>query len=179
MSTKTFPILKTDRLTLRRLSINDYQDVFDLRSDPEINKFLGRQSCKTTEDAKNFISSINENIEKGGAYYWTILVTETKEIAGTVCLFAFSDEQNSCEIGYELKLKFQKQGIMQEAVEKVIEYVFQTLKFKKINAFTHFENQNSINLLLKLNFIKAMETDNENPKLHLFTLNTFKLYQNQ
>lgn len=59
---------------------------------------------------------------------------------------------------------------MKEAIQVVLEYVFQTLKFKKILAFTHYENQNSTNLLLKFNFVKALETDKENPNLNVFTL---------
>ena len=66
--------------------------------------------------------------------------------------------------------KFQGQGIMKEAAQVVIDYVFQTLKFKKIHAFTHNENQNSTNLLIKLNFVKSLETDKENPNLTIFTL---------
>jgi [ribosomal protein S5]-alanine N-acetyltransferase len=170
MNTATFPILTTERLTLRRLSIDDHQDIFDLRSDPEINKFLDRQLCKTTEDAKNFIRKINENIEKGGTYYWAISLTDTKQLVGTICLFDFSSEKNSCEIGYELMVKFQGQGIMQEAVKTVINFVFHTLKFKKILAFTHYENQHSTNLLLKFNFLKSIEADKENPSLTIFTL---------
>lgn len=59
---------------------------------------------------------------------------------------------------------------MQEAAEKVIEFVFQTLKFTKILAFTYSENQNSTNLLLKLNFLKSIVQHIENPKLTIFTL---------
>jgi ribosomal-protein-alanine N-acetyltransferase len=66
--------------------------------------------------------------------------------------------------------KFQKQGIMKEAAQVVIDYVFQSLKFKKIVAFTHYENQNSTNLLLKLYFVKSLETDKKNPNLTMFTL---------
>lgn len=170
MNTEKFPILTTERLTLRRLSIVDYQDIFDLRSDKEINKFLDRQLCKTTEDAKNFIRKVNENIEKGGTYYWAISLTETKQFVGTICLFDFSIEKNSCEIGYELIINYQKQGIMQEAVEKVINFVFQTLEFKKILAFTYYENLNSTNLLSKLNFVKSLAEDKENSKRTIFTL---------
>jgi [ribosomal protein S5]-alanine N-acetyltransferase len=97
-------------------------------------------------------------------------LTSTKTFVGTICLYDFSNEKNSCEIGYELMTKFQGQGIMKEAAQVVIEYVFQTLKLKKILAFTHHENQNSTNLLLKLNFIKSLEMDKENPKLTIFTL---------
>jgi ribosomal-protein-alanine N-acetyltransferase len=170
MNPMTFPILTTERLTLRRLSIDDHQEIFSLRSDTEINKFLNRQLCSTTEDAKNFINNINDNIEKGGTYYWAISLKGTKQLVGTICLFDLSIEKNSCEIGYELLMKYQKQRIMQEATEKVIEFVFQTLKFTKILAFTHSENQNSTNLLLKLNFLKSIEQDKENPKLTIFTL---------
>jgi len=149
----TFPILKTERLTLRELSIDDRQDIFALRSDPVINKYLDRQPCKTTEDAINFINKVNENIEKSIALYWAITLTETKTFVGTICLFDFSGEKSSCEFGYELMTKFQGQGIMKEAAQRVIDYVFQTLKLKNILAFTHCDNQNSSKLLSNLNFV--------------------------
>lgn len=170
MNSATFPILTTERLTLRQLSIDDQQDILALRSDPNINKFLNRQLCKTNEDAINFINKVNDNIEKSDTYYWAITLTDTKTLLGTICLFGFSSENNSCEIGYELMTKFQGQGIMKEAAQVVIDYVFQALKFKKILAFTHYDNENSTNLLLKLNFVKSIETDKENPNLNIFTL---------
>ncbi len=173
LNSATFPILTTERLTLRQLSIDDQQDIFALRSDPEINKFLDRQLCKTTEDAINFINKINDNIGKSNTFYWAITLTDAKTLVGTICLFDFSSEKNSCEIGYELMAQFQGQGIMKEAAQVVIDYVFQTLKFKKILAFTHYENQNSTNLLLKFNFLKSIEKDKENPNLNIFTLTQY------
>jgi [ribosomal protein S5]-alanine N-acetyltransferase len=170
MNFSTFPILKTERLTLRQLSIDDQQDIWALRSDPEINKYLGRQPSKTIEDAINFINKVNENIEKHTALYWAITLTDTKTFVGTICLFDFSDEKNSCEIGYELMPKFQGQGLMKEATEVIIEYVFQTLKLSKIVAVTHCDNRSSTNLLTKFNFVKSLENDKENPDLNIFTL---------
>ena len=170
MNPATFPILTTERLTLRQVSLDDQKAIFALRSDPKINQFLGRALCKTNDDAINFINQVNENIEKGGAYYWAITLTEAKTLVGTICLFDFSSENNSCEIGYELMPEFQGQGIMKEAAQVVIDFVFQTLKLKKILAFTHRENQHSTNLLSKFNFVKSIETDEENPGLNVFTL---------
>lgn len=164
-----FPILTTERLTLRQLSINDQQDIFALRSDKEINKYLGRQASKTIEDAISFINMINDNIKKSNSVYWAIILTKAKTFVGTICLFDFSNEKHSCEIGYELMTKFQGQGIMIEAAEKVIDYAFQTLQLQKIVAFTRSENQNSTKLLRKLNFIKSME-DKENPGFSIYTL---------
>ncbi|RNL54224.1 GNAT family N-acetyltransferase [Pedobacter jejuensis] len=167
---KPFPILTSERLTLRKLAIDDQQDIFALRTDAEINKYLDRAPSKTIEDALNFINKVNENIEKTMAFYWAITFTDTKKFVATICLFNFSGEKNSCEIGYELVTKFQNQGIMKEAAQIVINYVFNTLKVRNILAFTHRDNQNSTKLLLKLNFVKSEETDKENPDLNIFTL---------
>jgi ribosomal-protein-alanine N-acetyltransferase len=170
MDFTTFPILTTRRLTLRQLSTDDQRDILALRSDPEINKYLDRQPATMIEEALSFINKVNDNIEKNIALYWAITLTETNTFTGTICLFDFSIEKSSCEIGYELMTKFQRQGIMKEAAQVVIDYVFQTLKFKKILAFTHYGNQNSTNLLTKLNFVKSVATSKENPDLTIFTL---------
>jgi ribosomal-protein-alanine N-acetyltransferase len=165
-----FPILTTERLTLRQLSTDDQQNIFTLRSDTEINKYLDREPSKTIEDAINFINKVNDNIKKNNSIYWVITLTKTKTFVGTICLFNFSDEKNSCEIGYELMTKFQSQGIMKEAAEEVIAYSFQTLQFQKIVAFTHNENQHSTKLLTKFNFLQSLETNKENPDYNIFTL---------
>jgi ribosomal-protein-alanine N-acetyltransferase len=165
-----FPILTTERLTLRQLSADDGQNIFALRSDTEINKYLDRQASKTIEDAINFINKINENIQKNNSIYWVVTLTKTKTFVGTICLFSFSNENNKCEIGYELLTNFQGQGIMKEATEKVIDYAFQTMRLQKIEAFTHDSNKNSTKLLEKLDFIKSIEADKENPVFNIFTL---------
>lgn len=166
----TFPILTTERLTLRQLSTDDQQDIFALRSDTEINKYLYREPSKTIEDAVKFINRVNDNIQKNNSIYWVITLTKTKTFVGTICLFDFSNEKNSCEIGYELMTKFQSQGIMKEATEKVINYAFHTLQFQKIIACTHNENQNSTKLLTKFNFLQSQATYKENPDFNIFTL---------
>ena len=57
---KPFPTLKTERLLLRQLIIDDETAIFALRSDNEINKYLGRKSANTMADARNFIKNIND-----------------------------------------------------------------------------------------------------------------------
>ncbi len=165
-----FPILKTERLTLRQLHINDEQEIFTLRSDSEINKYLDRQLSKTIEDARNFINKINEHINKNDSIYWAITLGDKNILVGTVCLFSFSDENENCEIGYELLVKYQGQGIMKEAVEKVIDYAFHTIKVQKIEAIFHRDNQRSIKLLEKLSFRNSNENDMSEPDLIYYHL---------
>jgi len=161
-----FPILTTERLTLRQLVINDEQEIFTLRSDSEINKYLDRQISNTIDDARNFINKITEN----DSLYWAITLSDKNILVGTICLFGFSDENYKCEIGYELLTNFQGQGIMKEAVEKVIDYAFNTIRVKKIEAFMHRDNLSSIKLLEKFSFRNSNEPDNTNPDLICYHL---------
>ena len=160
-----FPVLRTERLTLRQLVISDAKEIFALRSDSEINKYLNRQPSKTIGDAENFIHKVNENSSKNNSLYWAITLDDRDMLVGTICLFGFSDEENKCEIGYELLTKFQGKGIMREAVEKVIDYAFHIIQVQRIEAFSHRDNQGSVKLLDTFSFENSDETDEENPEL--------------
>lgn len=164
-----FPVLVTERLTLRQLLLTDDQQIFSLRSNNEINKYLDRPLCSSVDDAGNFISKII----KSGALYWAITLTGKNILIGTICLFDFSDDHCECEIGYELLPDFQKQGIMKETVQKVIDYAFHTIAVKKITASLHRDNQNSIKLLRAFSFSNSDEsgyTDSEILCFHLTNL---------
>ena len=165
-----FPILTSERLTIRQLVTNDQQEVFILRSDCQVNKYLGRQIANTIDDARNFINKVNKNLNKNESLYWAITFSDKNIFVGTICLFSFSDQNNKCEIGYELLPNFQGQGIMKEAVEKVIDYAFNTMKVQKIEAFFHRDNQSSIRLLEKFSFRDSNEPDKIDPDLIYYHL---------
>ena len=162
----TFPILTTERLILRQLLESDVQEIFLLRSDKTINKFLDRKPSETLEDALNFI----RNIKNNELLYWAITQTHSGKLVGTICLFDFSDELNKCEIGYELLTDYQGQGIMSEATKEIIEFAVHTLCLNAIDAFTHKDNHSSTKLLQKFNFYKTGIIDETNPNLLVFRL---------
>ncbi len=162
----TLPMLTTERLTIRPLLESDVEEIFLLRSDTTINKFLDRKRSETSEDALNFI----KNIKNNELLYWAIAQARTGKLIGTICLFNFSDELNKCEIGYELLSDFQGQGIMSEAAIKIIEFAIDTFGLKTIDAFTHKDNHSSTKLLQKFNFEKTGIIDETNPNLIIYRL---------
>jgi len=167
---KPFPVLKTERLTLRQLVSNDDNEIFALRSNDNVNKYLDRTPSKSIDDAKTFIQTINENIERNDSVYWAITLNGTDKLIGTICLFDFSDDNLKAEIGYELLPDFQGKGIMQEATSKVIDFGFQHVGINSIEAYTHPGNQRSTRLLEKLNF-KRESAANENFMIFKLTHN--------
>lgn len=66
---KPFPVLKTERLILRKLASDDANEIFALRSSDLVNKYLDRKPSNSIDDAKNFIQAINKNIESNDSFY--------------------------------------------------------------------------------------------------------------
>lgn len=165
-----FPILKTERLTLRQLFINDDKEIFTLRSDREVNKYLSRPLSNNIEDARNFIQKVNDNIDKNVSLYWAVTFNDSNTFVGTICLYEFSSEYDNCEIGYELLTSFEGQGIMKEAAEIVIDYAFNKMNVQKMEAFLHRDNRRSINLLEKLLFKSVNKPDETTTELLCYCL---------
>jgi ribosomal-protein-alanine N-acetyltransferase len=158
-----FPILTTQRLTLRQVESHDQQTIFSLRADVDHNRYLGRPIAGNIDDARNFINKVNECVRKSECLYWGITLSDKNVLVGTIGLFSFSDETDKCEIGFELMKEFQGQGIMVEAVAKVINYAFNNIKVQEIEAFSHRNNLRSIMLLEKFLFQKVDDPGNTEP----------------
>lgn len=141
----TFPVLTTQRLSLRQPTMQDEKEIFALRS--KRNPHLDRPVANTIDDARNFITKVNNN---NNAVYWAITFINQNNLIGTICIF--NCEGETCEIGFELLPDYQGQGIMKEAIEKVLDYAFKIRKAQKIIAYTHKDNIPSITLLEKCLF---------------------------
>jgi [ribosomal protein S5]-alanine N-acetyltransferase len=165
-----FPVLKTERLTMRQLRSSDDKEIFALRSDDNVIKYLERKASKSIDDARNFIQTINENIHRNDSIYWAITLNGTDRLIGTICLFDFSEDHSKAEIGYELLPGFQGKGIMQEATSKVIHFGFQHVGLNSIEAYTHSQNQSSTRVLEKLNF-KRHSTGDDNVMIFILAHN--------
>jgi len=142
-----FPVLTTDRLTLRQLSPSDTTAIFALRSDERVNRYLDRPACRSLEEAAAFVEKINGGIEQGKSLYWVICLQENPLLVGTICLWNFSEDGQTAELGYELSPDFQGRGIMSEALGRVLAYIFGTLGLQTVEAYTHPENAPSEKLL--------------------------------
>ena len=166
-----FPVLTTERLTLRCLELSDDQQLFMLRSNKTVNKYIVRTIQKNIKEIRTFISEINNGINNNEWIYWVITLKESPKLIGTICYWNFSSKKTVAEIGYELDPAFQGKGIMSEAIKKIVEFGFQEIELDAIEAYTHKKNNNSTKLLQKYNFKRDAERiDKENSDNIIFTL---------
>jgi len=146
---EVFPNLDTPRLFLRQLNTKDAEQVLFLRSDKEVTKFIKRQVPTKIQDALDFIHKIQLGYNKRETISWVICTTDNPKMIGSICLWNYSLDRKTAEVGYDLNPSFQNQGIMTEALQAVLNFGFDTLQLDTIKAFTHFANENSKNLLTK------------------------------
>jgi ribosomal-protein-alanine N-acetyltransferase len=173
MNFLTFPILVTQRLVLRKMEFSDENEISDLRSNEEVNKYIDRPKKINLADARYFIQFINKGISNHEWLYWAITLKNNNQLIGTICLWHFSEEKQTAETGYELLPKFHGKGIMKEALTQVIEFGFTLLNLKSIEAYTHVENTGSIRLLENAGFKQKMNTDDKNvPKEIIYILDS-------
>jgi len=150
-SFKPFLNLFTERLSLTELQDADFEEIFLLRSNPEVYKFINRDPSR--EAALGFMKRVKEANSTRKSYYWVIRYKEQQRLLGTICLWNFSEDRLIAEIGYELLPTYHGNGVMNEALQIVVDFGFQHLELKRIEAYTNFENERSIHLLKKNNFI--------------------------
>ena len=67
-----FPILTTEKLKLRRLKLEDDNEIHFLRSDEAVNKYIDRPKTINKIDAEKFIKKINYGIDNNEWIYWAI-----------------------------------------------------------------------------------------------------------
>jgi len=67
-------------------------------------------------------------------------------------LFDINSENHKAEIGYGLLQQYWGQGIISEAVKKIVNFALNTMKLHRIYAYIDHENIPSIKIVEKLNF---------------------------
>ena len=164
-----FPELATARFRLRQLTEDDENEIFALRSDDFINQYLDRPKANTLDDARNFVSTITNGIAKNEAIFWVVTPKDEARFLGTICLWKISREEEKAEIGYELLLENHGKGIMQEVIPRVIQFGFEEMKLRTIEAELSPRNLKSVRLLEKNNF-KLAEVNEENSDSVVYAL---------
>lgn len=172
ITTDTSPVIETSRLSLRPVSLEDEEEIFFLRSDKEVGKYIARNLQNTTDEAKDFILARLEDLIAHKISFWAITFKGERPLIGTICLWNFTENNTVAEVGYDLMPMYQKQGIMNEAMNAVLNFGFNRLKFQRIEAFTQKENERSKSLLLKNKFVlHPSRIDEGFPENIIFELN--------
>ncbi|HET9825250.1 MAG TPA: GNAT family N-acetyltransferase [Chitinophagaceae bacterium] len=149
-----FPNISTERLALRKISEDDMEEIYFLRSDRQVLQFLDRDPIRSIDDATQWIQMIDEGIRTNQYIAWAITLKNEQKLIGTISFWNVKKEHHRAEIGYALHPLFQGKGLMQEAMTPVLDYGFKQMKLHSVEANVNPNNVASIKLLEKNNFVR-------------------------
>jgi [ribosomal protein S5]-alanine N-acetyltransferase len=151
---KSFPELHTERLLLRKISVFDVKEIFFLRSDAQMMKYIDKAPAKDESEALKWIEMIHSLQASSESLTWALSLKNQAQLIGTFCFWNIQKEHYRTEIGYNLHPAFQGKGIMREAAQAALDYGFTTIGFHSVEANVNPENDSSIALLERLRFTK-------------------------
>ena len=141
----------TERLQLRKYSVNDAEDIYkNYATDERVTKFLTWQPYSNIESLREFISTQVSNYSMS-VYNWVI---EYKgQVVGSISVTSSDEKNESCEIGYCIGYEFWNLGIMTEAMSAILKFLFCDVGYHRIYAKHDVDNPASGKVMKKCNMV--------------------------
>lgn len=153
--------LETERLTLREILPSDVNGLFELDSDPEVHRYLGKNPVTNKAQVIEVVEFIRQQYIDNGIGRWAIVDKKTNEFIGWTGFKFVTDltnnHQNYYDLGYRLIRKYWGQGIATETAVASLDYAFNKLNADKVYAMADVENDGSNRILSKVG-LKFIET---------------------
>ena len=163
-------ILRTKRLLLRRMTLDDDDFILELLNSPKWIKYIGTRDVDTLEKARDYLdSSVLPNYDALGFGFYIIERLDDHVRIGN-CGLTHRNGMDHADIGYSLLEQYEGHGYAYEAAEAVLKYGFEVHKLDHIEAIVTRDNRRSLHLLRKLgmHYKKMIELPNDDEKLMLF-----------
>lgn len=142
--------IETPRLILRRATVHDAQAMFDnWACDSEVSRFLTWPAHTSPDITRQVLQSWVDSYGQDNFYQWLIVPKEVGQPIGSISGMNPNDLLSCVEIGYCIGQRWWHQGIMTEALQGVIGYLFDTCHFNRITAKHDTNNPHSGGVMRK------------------------------
>ncbi|MDR2145399.1 MAG: GNAT family N-acetyltransferase [Tannerella sp.] len=125
---------QTERLILRAWQDSDAESLFKYAKNPNIGPKAGWQPHTSVENSLEIIRTV---LSADKTY--AVMLKETGEAIGSVGIMTLRSEirsaemaENECEIGYWIGEPFWGQGLIPEAVQELLRYVFENMRLSAV-----------------------------------------------
>lgn len=141
----------TERLTLRRFIELDLDLFLSYRQDPQVAQFQS-WSIPSHDEARSFISEMNTAAIGIPGEWFQIAIAHRQSnlLLGDIGMQPYLEDPGMVEIGFTLSRESQGKGYAKEAVQALIDSLFDLGRIHKIVGITDRRNEPSARLLRRL-----------------------------
>ena len=146
----TNKILETDRLLLREIQREDFDELYRMNSDPDVMKYVGDGTTRNHDQMEKELDILMSHyIRKPGLGIWATILKISNTFVGASGL-VYYDNTPEIEIGYRMLKEHWNKGYATEASFGLLNYGFAVLKLAKIVSSAHVDNMASQRVMQKI-----------------------------
>lgn len=169
-------MFETDRLILRRLEESDVDEIFAMRSDAEVMRFI--RAPQNRVESVNWLNLVSSRWSSERIGFCAVIEKQSDKFVGWCGLWQLK-ETDELEIGYAIAKEFWGKGFATEAARAFIQYGFERLKPDKIVGVAEPENLSSRRVMEKLGMTFVRLGEFYNRQLAQYAINRNSWIENQ
>lgn len=152
-----FPTLRTERLVLRQMTVEDAIELYQIYSDNKVVEHLDWNGFSAIEEAEALILAWNKSFENKLLIPWGIALKASNKLIGSIMLMPLRGtfEQSPLApvtIGFELAVDYWNKGLMTEALHAATEFGKRQIGAHRIQAEVSPDNKASLVILQRAGF---------------------------
>jgi RimJ/RimL family protein N-acetyltransferase len=163
-------VIETERLDLRRLSVDDAEFILELLNEPSFIRNIGDKGVRTISDARQYIlNGPVASYERSGFGLYLVELKNSRVPIG-ICGLLKRDALPDVDIGFAFLPKFWLKGYAFESASAVRTYGINALGLRRIVAITNPDNDGSIRVLEKigLSYERLVRLSDDGPEIKLY-----------
>ena len=127
--------ITTERLTLRPFRAEDAAAMYaNWANDPEVTRFLAWPTHSSVEISQLVCDDWVSHYVQNDYYQWAIVLNEIGLPIGSIAVVHQDDKTAKAEIGYCIGRSWWHRGIVTEAMKAVMDYLFDSEGYQRIEA---------------------------------------------
>jgi [ribosomal protein S5]-alanine N-acetyltransferase len=144
-------VMETERLLLRKFTLDDAELIYTLNKDPEVIKYTGDPIADLVHARKIIEEVIMPQYTLYNHGRWAVHEKASGAFTGW-CGLKYISERDEVDLGYRFMKQYWGKGYATESAAASIEYGFNALKLQRIIGRAMPDNKSSIAVLKKLGF---------------------------
>lgn len=154
MEHKGTVLIETERLILRRFTVEDVQPAFrNWTSDGRVTEFLRWPTHQDISITESILREWIEGYKDNSFYQWAIELKEINEPIGTISVVGIAEKTKKVHIGYCIGSKWWNKGYTSEAFSSIIPFLFDEVKAGRIESQHDPKNPNSGRVMKKCGLV--------------------------
>lgn len=145
---RNLPTLETERLILRRLRLEDAEDIFEYGRDPEVARYVTWEAYQSLDETRDWLTHILRAYEEGTPRSWALYHKADVKVIGTCGFIQWIPIHSRAEVAFALSPPYWNLGLTTEAVNRCIDFGFK-VGINRIQGYCLPENLASERVMLK------------------------------